>query len=512
MDLDLTPNKYRKKTPPKRYTTPRVVKHWNNPFQVALLAIALLSFVTFFVTDRVKDRRAYEEHSLRAEVLRAEVDGLMEHAASAYAALKTLHEGEGSVEAPEREYALRERLGGLNRTMDTKFAALNACYPAMPMRYQAKSGVQRWFIEITRRCIDSALAREDAEQARLWFNASPMNVLMQDLIPVIKGHGLLEISAGTNVYELVVWPLKSDGPRLVPADPVGRSSSFPFTLPELEKGSYLIWITRSDGGFAPYPVYLEHGELKKVVLEVPETMPEDMAFVPGGSFFGGPEQAPPWPFHKRDVPSFFIRQREVAVGEYLEFWKRLEDPAQQAACMARVQYGETGEPARAAWNADGTLLDGRLELTDPVVGISFEAAGAYCEWLAHTTGKPVRLPRADEWEKAARGVDGRTYPWGYDYDPDADLALVSDNAKGKEKYPHWAPPGSFKRDISVYNVYDMGGNVREYASTVDGAYQIRGGSASTPSSFLPCWHVSGALMVPSDVGFRYVMDYAGEEL
>jgi formylglycine-generating enzyme required for sulfatase activity len=511
MDLDLTPKKYRKKNSPKRYKTPRMVKYWHNPFQVAILAIALLSFVTCSVTDRVKDRCAYEEQYVRAEALRAEVDGLIEETASIYADLKTLHEGEGLMEAPEREYVLRERLDGLNHAMDMKFAEVNACYPAMPLRYQAKYGVQRWFIDFTRRCIDSALAWEDAEQARLWFNASPVNVLMQDLIPAIKGDGRLEISAGTNVYELVVWPLKSDGSRLVPADPVGRCSTFPYTIHEIEKGSYLIWITRSDGGFAPYPVYIEHGEDKKVAIEVPETMPEGMAFVSGGPFFCGREQAPPWPFRKRDVPSFFIRQREVAVGEYLEFWKSLKDPAQKEACMARVQYNESGEPARAAWDADGNLLDGRLGPADPVVGISFEAAKAYCEWLAHATGKPVRLPSADEWEKAARGVDGRTYPWGYDYDPDADLALESDNAKGKEQYPLWAPPGSFKRDISVYNVYDMGGNVREYASTPDGAFQIRGGSASTPSSFLPCWHVSDAIGVPSDVGFRYVMEYAGEE-
>ncbi|HSR87584.1 MAG TPA: SUMF1/EgtB/PvdO family nonheme iron enzyme [Pontiella sp.] len=110
--------------------------------------------------------------------------------------------------------------------------------------------------------------------------------------------------------------------------------------------------------------------------------------------------------------------------------------------------------------------------------------------------------------KAARGVDGRTYPWGYDYDPDANLTLVKDNAEGKIKYPLWAPPGSFKRDISVYNVYDMGGNVREYVSASDGGFEIRGGSAS--SSFLPCWHVSNDQLVPGDTGFRYVMEYSGE--
>ena len=47
----------------------------------------------------------------------------------------------------------------------------------------------------------------------------------------------------------------------------------------------------------------------------------------------------------------------------------------------------------------------------------------------------------------------------------------------------------------------------EYAAAPDGASQIRGSSASAPSSFLPSWHVSDAFVSPSDVGFRYVLEY-----
>lgn len=511
MDLDLTPGKYRKKSSPKRYKTPRVVKHWRNPLQAAILLIALLSFVTCSVIDRVQDHRAYEKVQGRAQALRAEAEVLMAEAAAVFEDLKTLYEtGEGADRTGDG-IALREQLQRLSIRIDTKVAEVNQCYTALPLRYQAKHDVHEWFVDFARRCIHSALLREDSEQARLWFNASHVKVLMQDLIPLIKGVGRLEITATAPIDELVVWPLKADGPRLVPSDPVGRSNVLPYTVPAIEKGSYLIWITRMDGGFAPYPVFIEHGADKRVELEVPELIPAGMVFVPGGSYYCGQEQAAPWPFRERTVPSFFIRQCEVSVGEYLAFWKSLGDSAQKAACMSFVRYDNSNRSATAAWDADGNLLDGRLGLGDPVVGISFDAARTYCAWLAQQTGKAVRLPRADEWEKAARGVDGRTYPWGSDYDPEANLALVSDNAKGKEKYPLWAPPGSFKRDISVYNAYDMGGNVREFVSGPDGGFQIRGGSASTPSSFLPCWHVSGRMAGPSDIGFRYVMEYGGEE-
>jgi len=77
-------------------------------------------------------------------------------------------------------------------------------------------------------------------------------------------------------------------------------------------------------------------------------------------------------------------------------------------------------------------------------------------------------------------------------------------------FPLWAPPGKFPRDVSIYGVYDMAGNVREMTSTpfpTDATfYQIKGGSASTPSTFLPCSYASDTPVAPSDVGFRYIQE------
>ncbi|MBN1657213.1 MAG: SUMF1/EgtB/PvdO family nonheme iron enzyme, partial [Anaerolineae bacterium] len=107
----------------------------------------------------------------------------------------------------------------------------------------------------------------------------------------------------------------------------------------------------------------------------------------------------------------------------------------------------------------------------PVVAVSWHEARAYCAWLTEAwraagkigAGEVVRLPTEAEWEKTARGTDGRAYPWGDEFD--ARRCNVSETGLGTT-----SPVGMFPEGASPYGCLDMAGNVWEWTSTVWGPW------------------------------------------
>jgi formylglycine-generating enzyme required for sulfatase activity len=93
----------------------------------------------------------------------------------------------------------------------------------------------------------------------------------------------------------------------------------------------------------------------------------------------------------------------------------------------------------------------------PVVGVSWEDATAYCAWLATLSGLPVTLPSEAQWEYAARGTDGRRYPWGKQR-PSKELACFDQN--GQEGRPD--PVGSHPKGRGPFGTLDQAGNVWEW--------------------------------------------------
>jgi len=123
---------------------------------------------------------------------------------------------------------------------------------------------------------------------------------------------------------------------------------------------------------------------------------------------------------------------------------------------------------RHAW-AGHRPPKGRLD--HPVVMVSYGDVQAYAEWLSAETGRTWRLPTEAEWEKAARGADGRHFPWGNDYRPDLlnshDLGAFDTQPVGR--YPNGASP---------YGLMDAAGQVFEWTATKAGKnrHRVKGGS------------------------------------
>jgi formylglycine-generating enzyme required for sulfatase activity len=204
-------------------------------------------------------------------------------------------------------------------------------------------------------------------------------------------------------------------------------------------------------------------------------------FLMGSAASGGGVQPDESPQHRVTIDDFWIDRVEVTNAMY-------------ALC---VKAGQCSVPGRRVGNSPINDYYGKAQYdTYPVVNVAWTDALSYCLWAGG------RLPTEAEWEKAARGNDGRTYPWGND-PPAATLVNYCDSScalSWKEKtfddgHADLAPVGSYPAGASPYGALDMAGNAWEwvadwysdsyYASAsgdnpqgpADGQYRVvRGGS------------------------------------
>jgi len=129
--------------------------------------------------------------------------------------------------------------------------------------------------------------------------------------------------------------------------------------------------------------------------------------------------------------------------------------------------------AGADW-AHPTGPASQAEATHPVVQISWEDAAVFCAWASQVTQREVRLPTEAEWEKAARGTDGRIYPWGKEA-PDARRCNFNLNVKSTTPVGKYSPQGD-----SPYGCVDMAGNVREWCADWYGEEYYKAAPARNP--------------------------------
>ncbi len=208
---------------------------------------------------------------------------------------------------------------------------------------------------------------------------------------------------------------------------------------------------RLDESLADFgPAVLEGGEVPAAPPPAVVAEPDgaEMLLVPAGPFKMGEK--------RRDVEldAFYIDRCPVTNGQFNAF---LEVTGYRPADAGEHRF-------LAQWNA-GKIPRG-LE-AHPVTYVSWDDARAYAAWA----GK--RLPTEAEWEKAARGTDGRRYPWGKE-DPSRRLAIFGRQRGGT------SPVGAFPDGASPYGALDMAGNVWEWCADVDDAEFYEDGPSRNP--------------------------------
>ncbi|MCI0586745.1 MAG: formylglycine-generating enzyme family protein [Planctomycetes bacterium] len=258
---------------------------------------------------------------------------------------------------------------------------------------------------------------------------------------------------------------------------------------EVDPGSYLL-LARSVGREEQrFPFLVPRGgEARPAVsLLSAASSPAGFVFVPPGPFrYGGdPEAFQSGPLEEATLPGFFIGRREVTNREWFEFVNDEETLAKiQAASERRILPREAGRLiARKKPEGRGYEWAG-VGAEAPILGISWVDVQDYLEWRnrrGRVGAEPwtYDLPTQQEWEKAARGADGRAFPWGDRFD--FSLAI---GAYRRRSFQLEVPGGYEPRDESPFGLLDLGGSrqewTRDLASPGTGGapptYYLRGGA------------------------------------
>ena len=186
---------------------------------------------------------------------------------------------------------------------------------------------------------------------------------------------------------------------------------------------------------------------------------KEMVYIPAGKFLFGEMR------EERELPKFWIDKTPVTNAEYKRFLDANPDHP--------VPYAKEGWAQLYNWDRQSRTFPSE-RADHPVVLVTWYDAVAYAEWAG------ARLPTEEEWEKAARGTDGRKYPWG-DWERGrcntTEACIFTTTPVGQ-----YSPDGD-----SPYGCVDMAGNVWEWTTTRDAVdWVVRGGSFVNDRLYARC--------------------------
>jgi eukaryotic-like serine/threonine-protein kinase len=296
----------------------------------------------------------------------------------------------------------------------------------------------------------------------------------------LRGDGLLTLETSPKGCEAILEKFLLRNRRLVPLA-IKSLGKTPLIKCPLERGSYRIRIRKKGYHEVLYPISIDSHEHWRGLppgadRHEPIWMPplgsllKRECYVPGGWFWSGgdPQLTNSLPKRRIWIDSFVIRRFQVTNQEYIDFLNALVANGRESEALKYVPREKSGQAGKRGTMIYGRKEDGQFHLTPdsegdlwmqkwPVCMVDWHGAKAYAEWEAKRTGIAWRLPYEMEWEKAARGVDGRLYVWGDRFDPSWGCM--------RQSHPEQMLPAEiddFPIDESPYRVRGMAGNMMDW--------------------------------------------------
>ena len=292
----------------------------------------------------------------------------------------------------------------------------------------------------------------------------------KQFLTYLKGEGNISLETNPTHAEIWIQSYELQNRRLV----LGEASLLgmtPLIQVPLAMGSYRLTLKKQGFDDVYYPVNIAREDhwnscLQEVSVPVwlppKDTMSEDLCYVPAGWYESGGDLEVETSLTKRQIwlDGFFMKRFPVTMREYIEFLNDMID-------MGHVKEAHNAIPKER--DSDRLLLDykdGKFQIEAdkknlPVHSIDWHSAQRYTQWYSKKVGQLWRLPSEFEWEKAARGVDGRFFPWGNFADPS--WGCMRDSHQGSRNV---SSIETFPVDESPYGVRGLAGNIIDWTSSL----------------------------------------------
>ena len=386
------------------------------------------------------------------------------------------------IERKRPGWSLEDRAGQVERDQAAAMASAIDLYTKAlgydPELIDARSGLADLYWS---RAIEAAQERRPALQ--VYYEALVSEYDVGRYAALIKADGAVSVDSGVPGAVVMAYRYAEQDRVLVPTEQryLGRT---PLREARLPPSGYLLVLKHPRFREVRASILVGRGQHlhAEINLYTAEEIGADFVYIPAGPFIaGGDPQAPSsLPRSEPEVADFAIGRYPITFREYCAFLDHLEaiDPALARRRAPHDAHGAEGYLAKLGPSGKWEPVAERIIEGDalntfpnaeghywnvPVILVDWFDAVAYCEWRSQVLGMTVRLPTELEWEKAARGTDGRAHPWGDHFDPTFCLMRSS-----RPFIPQVEPVGTFTTDASPYGVCDLGGGVREWLGDIQG--------------------------------------------